>query len=155
MDARLEPMRFEGELLRVKSRAWKHVIIIIASAILVAFFMFEHGRGGLRDPTLHDPSLDVYNETLGFGAILLISLPERTDRQDAMTLLGSVYSVKVTDVVTTVRGEQVSNKSLPFGTASTMTMPHLGSWRSHMNAFKYILDNNIESALVVEDDVDW
>jgi hypothetical protein len=31
----------------------------------------------------------------------------------------------------------------------------LGVWRAHANAWKYMMDNNIQSALIIEDDVDW
>lgn len=30
-----------------------------------------------------------------------------------------------------------------------------GSWRSHMNASKAVVENNLGSALIVEDDIDW
>lgn len=32
---------------------------------------------------------------------------------------------------------------------------HLGSWRTHLNAALYMVENNVGSALVLEDDVDW
>jgi GR25 family glycosyltransferase involved in LPS biosynthesis len=31
----------------------------------------------------------------------------------------------------------------------------LGIWRAHANAWRYIIDNNLGSALIIEDDVDW
>lgn len=33
--------------------------------------------------------------------------------------------------------------------------PWVGIWRAHANVFRYMIDNNIASALVLEDDVDW
>jgi GR25 family glycosyltransferase involved in LPS biosynthesis len=33
--------------------------------------------------------------------------------------------------------------------------PALGIWRAHANVWRYIIDNNIQSALIIEDDVDW
>lgn len=32
---------------------------------------------------------------------------------------------------------------------------NLGSWRSHMNAIRAIIENRLSSALIMEDDVDW
>ena len=31
----------------------------------------------------------------------------------------------------------------------------LGIWRAHANVWRYIIDNDIQSALIIEDDVDW
>ncbi|KAF3925863.1 hypothetical protein ABW20_dc0103961 [Dactylellina cionopaga] len=98
----------------------------------------------------------VWNETLGFGAILLISLKTRTDRQDAVSLIASQAGLRVTHVIDAVRGEDIHQKAYPYGKArSELPLPYLGSWRSHMDAFKYIIDNRIETALLIEDDVDW
>lgn len=33
--------------------------------------------------------------------------------------------------------------------------PALGIWRAHANVWRYIIDNNIQTALVIEDDVDF
>ncbi|KAK6350430.1 hypothetical protein TWF718_003622 [Orbilia javanica] len=106
--------------------------------------------------SIEDPVAMVRNETLGFGAILLISLKTRTDRQDAVTLIASEAGLKVTHVINAVRGEDIHQKAYPYGLARTeLPLPYLGSWRSHMDAFKYIIDNRIETALLLEDDIDW
>ena len=34
-------------------------------------------------------------------------------------------------------------------------MQYLGSWRTHMTALKYVVDHGLETALLLEDDVDW
>jgi hypothetical protein len=31
----------------------------------------------------------------------------------------------------------------------------LGIWRAHANAWRHMIDNNIQTALIIEDDVDW
>ncbi|KAF3914089.1 hypothetical protein AA313_de0204412 [Arthrobotrys entomopaga] len=127
---------------------------------------FNQGQGADNQP-LSDPSIahaipnddvvaQVRNETLGFGAIILISLKIRTDRQDAVSLIASQAGIKITHVIDAVKGEDIHLKAYPYGTARTdLPLPYLGSWRSHMDAFKYIIDNRIETALVLEDDIDW
>ncbi|KAK7206463.1 hypothetical protein BZA70DRAFT_309322 [Myxozyma melibiosi] len=107
-----------------------------------------------------DAISDIQNRTLGFGAILLLSLPTRSDRQDAMSLLASETNFTITDTIPGVFSKDVDEKAYPPGPgrekmATERYFPYLGSWRSHMNLFRYIVDNNIESALVLEDDVDW
>lgn len=99
------------------------------------------------------------NATLGFGAILLLTLPDRTDRQDALTLITSNTGLEITKTIYSVRGEDISHKAMPFGDPSVFGKPipkgYLGSWRTHMNALRWIVDNRIETALLLEDDVDW
>ncbi|KAK6542901.1 hypothetical protein TWF694_006840 [Orbilia ellipsospora] len=127
---------------------------------------FNKGQGGDKqqvpdEPVVHaipndDVVAQVRNETLGFGAIILISLKIRTDRQDAVSLIASEAGIKITHVIDAVKGEDIHQKAYPYGTARTdLPLPYLGSWRSHMDAFKYIIDNRIETALVLEDDIDW
>jgi hypothetical protein len=97
------------------------------------------------------------NSTLGFGATILISLPERSDRRDAISLITSVSNISITHTVDAVRGKDVSQKAKPGGKAITLNLvdAHWGSWRSHLNALKYVVDNRIETAIIWEDDVDW
>lgn len=52
------------------------------------------------------------NSTLGFQKIYAISLPERTDRQDALTLM-SVFSGLKIDIAPGVHGEDVLEKTVP------------------------------------------
>lgn len=48
-------------------------------------------------------------------------------------------------------------KAMPghVGTNNMTGKPALGIWRAHANVWRYIIDNNIQSALIIEDDVDW
>ncbi|KAK9330351.1 hypothetical protein V1520DRAFT_385010 [Lipomyces starkeyi] len=103
---------------------------------------------------------NVQNATLGFGAILMLSLMSRTDRQDAIALIASQCDIKISHVIPGVVSEEINEKAYPWGRGldkllTPQYMPYLGSWRSHMNTFKYIIDNKIETALIIEDDVDW
>ncbi|KAK9469416.1 hypothetical protein V1512DRAFT_256199 [Lipomyces arxii] len=107
-----------------------------------------------------DPVEATQNATLGFGELILLSLEYRTDRQDAIALISSLCGMKVSHMVPGVRFHDINEKAYPGGDAlSWLVKPksqqYLGSWRSHMNAFKYIVENRIESALLIEDDVDW
>ncbi|KAF2271886.1 uncharacterized protein EI97DRAFT_366464, partial [Westerdykella ornata] len=67
------------------------------------------------------------NATLDFQEIIYLSMPYRTDRQDQLSLIAAVSGLKLT--------------MLPG-------VPHANAWR-------YIIDNDIQSALIIEDDVDW
>ncbi|KAI1392016.1 glycosyltransferase family 25 protein [Hypoxylon trugodes] len=93
------------------------------------------------------PTEDVFNNTLSFSKIFVINLPSRTDRRDAMALSGAVSNLTFT-WIGGVSGEQATGGK---GRSSGAK----GSWRSHMNALRTIVSDDIRSALVVEDDIDW
>ncbi|KAH0536865.1 hypothetical protein FGG08_006296 [Glutinoglossum americanum] len=93
------------------------------------------------------------NETLGFGEVLVISLDYRTDRQDALALLSSLSSLNLT-IFHGVTGEETAHS--PAIPPDTKLRPsELGCWRSHVNAWKHIIESGVETALITEDDADW
>ncbi|KAI0886206.1 glycosyltransferase family 25 protein [Annulohypoxylon maeteangense] len=99
------------------------------------------------------PSEDVFNKTLGFSKILVINLPSRTDRRDSMALVGAVSNLTFT-WIDGVSGDQVTDLAAQFST-EVRSSGSRGSWRSHMNALHAIVKDNLESALILEDDIDW
>lgn len=104
----------------------------------------------------HFATNDVFNSTLGFGAIILISLPSRTDRRDAMSLIAASQDIKITTVINGVKASDIADKAKPIGKGKEyLSGGEMGAWRSHIDAFKWIVDQRIETALILEDDVDW
>ncbi|KAK9242255.1 hypothetical protein V1506DRAFT_548168 [Lipomyces tetrasporus] len=95
-----------------------------------------------------------YNASLGFGEIVYISMPERTDRQDAMNLLGSAFGLKL-KLIPGVRGSEIPPKAIPDGAPSDMRESVLGCWRAHANAWRYLLESEMDTLLIFEDDLDW
>jgi hypothetical protein len=78
----------------------------------------------------------VTNATLGFGKIMVVGLPERTDKRDAMALMSALTGFEI-QWVDGVRGESVAEKARPFGyKGSRLTEAYMGSWRGHMNAIR-------------------
>lgn len=129
----------------------RHRVGIVIVVLLLTLILFSSHTYYNVTPITH-----TLNATLGFGATILISLPERTDRRDAVTLISSTSGIEITHIVDAVHGDGVTVKAKPFGfAAGKLDDPHWGSWRSHLNALRYIVDNRIETALIVEDDVDW
>ncbi|KAI1504872.1 glycosyltransferase family 25 protein [Biscogniauxia marginata] len=98
----------------------------------------------------------VLNSTLGFEKIFVINLPARTDRRDAMSLAGAVSNLSFT-WVSGLTGDQVPAIAVSAnGAASGLRSPGArGSWRSHMNAVEAVIEQDLGSALIMEDDVDW
>ncbi|TEY47668.1 hypothetical protein BOTCAL_0302g00160 [Botryotinia calthae] len=100
-------------------------------------------------------SSDIANSTFGFQKIFAVSLPERSDKRDALTLISSLTGFNI-EWVDGVKGEAVSDKAVPYGADRVkLWESNLGSWRGHMNAVRRIVEQNLTSALIFEDDVDW
>ncbi|OTA65922.1 glycosyltransferase family 25 protein [Hypoxylon sp. EC38] len=120
----------------------RHIVIGIAAFLLV-------GHASPADINR------VANGTLGFEKIFVVGLPERSDKRDAIELTSSLTGFHV-EWVDGVKGETVPDKAVPFGTdRKKLWETNLGSWRGHMNAVRKIIEEDLSSALIMEDDMDW
>ncbi|KAI9800393.1 MAG: hypothetical protein M1825_004163 [Sarcosagium campestre] len=128
---------------------------------------------------------DIYNATLGFEKIFVVSLPERSDRRDGISLQAGVSNMSV-EFMDGRKGQDIADKALPDGVnREKFPANPLGCWRGHMdtierfvlyplfsavvrrivNPYPYarqanvcidsIVRENLTSALIMEDDVDW
>ncbi|KAK4553311.1 hypothetical protein LTR86_009611 [Recurvomyces mirabilis] len=95
---------------------------------------------------------DVHNATLGFQKIYAINLPSRTDHRDSISLAAHLTGLRVDywDGVTSLE-----SKTLPPGGDKFTSKGALFAWRAHMNLLRHIVENNITTALIAEDDIDW
>ncbi|KAJ5567292.1 hypothetical protein N7535_006598 [Penicillium sp. DV-2018c] len=97
----------------------------------------------------------IQNRTLGFEHIYAISMKERTDKRDFLTLAASVTGFKV-EWLDGVRPEEVYPKAMPDGLDSSSVKPTgIACWRAHMNALVNVISNSYSTALIFEDDADW
>nr|POE72053.1 hypothetical protein CFP56_11929 [Quercus suber] len=106
---------------------------------------------GCKDSLQHDLLDDVANATL--GKIFIINLASRTDRRDAASLAARFTGLEVEfiDAVT-----KIDAKAWPPGAKeANLNAGSAGAWRSHMNVINRIVEQNISSALILEDDIDW
>ncbi|KAL1859823.1 hypothetical protein VTK73DRAFT_7443 [Phialemonium thermophilum] len=109
----------------------------------------------LRPQWVGKGPVEVLNSTLGFQKILVINLPSRTDRRDAMALAGAVTNLTF-DWVAGVSGDDVPERVLPADSeGKQISTGNKGSWRAHMNALRRVVELNLTSALILEDDADW
>lgn len=70
-----------------------------------------------------------------------------------MTLMGAATGLHFT-FLPEVAGTAVPDSAMPPG-AEGCTDKVRGSWRAHMDALWYIVDRNLPSAMILEDDLDW
>jgi GR25 family glycosyltransferase involved in LPS biosynthesis len=106
----------------------------------------------------------VANGTLGFGAIFVLGLPDRSDKRDALELAAALTGLQII-WVDGVPGDKMHPKATPpihfdpdFQDTYGFGMPNdgqIGCWRGHMNIWREMIRAGISSALILEDDVDW
>ncbi|KAF1968409.1 hypothetical protein BU23DRAFT_602299 [Bimuria novae-zelandiae CBS 107.79] len=98
---------------------------------------------------------DIMNATLGFQKILVLNLRFRTDRRDAITLAAATSNMQL-DFVDGVTGDGIKQSAYP-PPVENIKLPSgiRGSWRTHMNALQRVVEQNLTTALIFEDDVDW
>lgn len=83
-----------------------------------------------------DDVMRINNATLGFQKVFVINLPDRTDKRDALSLIGTLTGIKL-DWVRALRGVDVPDKALPLGVdRQGWRDGGIGSWRSQMNAIR-------------------
>ncbi|KAI0122332.1 glycosyltransferase family 25 protein [Daldinia grandis] len=170
MGARARPDGYARSSMPAITQPPRHIIIIgVAAFFLVACFVLFTPRSTPYHYQYHHhtpPSsrIDrssaadinrVANGTLGFEKIFAVGLPERSDKRDAIALTSTLTGFAV-DWVDGVRGETVPDKAVPFGAdRKKLWETNLGSWRGHMNAIRRIVEEDLGSALIMEDDMDW
>ncbi|CAJ2507256.1 Uu.00g084420.m01.CDS01 [Anthostomella pinea] len=104
-----------------------------------------------------DPDLtrDIYNSTLGFEKIFVVSLPSRTDRRDSIILAAALSNIEF-EFIDGVDGSLIPDTVIPSGPKQgRLPDAPLGCWRAHMNAIQETVRRNLGSVLILEDDVDW
>ncbi|KAJ5910902.1 uncharacterized protein N7473_000205, partial [Penicillium subrubescens] len=70
-----------------------------------------------------------------------------------MTLIAAASGISLT-LQHGVNGSLINEKAKPDG-SKYLRPEQLGCWRAHANVWRRIISENIETALILEDDVDW
>ncbi|KAL6249490.1 hypothetical protein RBB50_003343 [Rhinocladiella similis] len=95
---------------------------------------------------------DISNRTLGFEKIFAISMPSRSDKRDSIAVQASLTNFDL-EFVDGVAGDSVDKKALPWKMDQEPAV--VGCWRAHLDVLQRIVNENIQSALIFEDDADW
>jgi len=99
----------------------------------------------------------VANSTLDFGKIYVLNLETREDRHDEMALIAAASGLKL-QFIAGVNSKTLDTQSLPdtYGTTEIILEPaHLACYRGHANVWRQIVEDDVDTALIFEDDVDW
>ena len=132
-------------------------VFAVTSLVILSFYTFTPSwplaRDVLRAAAADSDSLDyVLNRTLGFQSIFVISMPFRSDKHDAWSVMTSLFDLDY-ELIDGVDGATVPAKALPYTFSRKLTVT--GCWRAHMNVLRHMVDRKISTALVFEDDADW
>ncbi|KIW12219.1 hypothetical protein PV08_09495 [Exophiala spinifera] len=87
-----------------------------------------------------------------FEKIFAISMPSRSDKRDSVAVQASLTNFDV-EFVDGVAGDEVDKKALPWKMSQKPNV--VGCWRAHLDVLQRIVKENIQSALILEDDADW
>lgn len=77
----------------------------------------------------------------------------RTDQRDTVALLSHLSEIDIT-VVDGVEKDSILDKVIPKGTYRPKG-GQLGCWRAHMEMLRIVIEEKLETALLLEADVDW
>ncbi|KAK6836830.1 hypothetical protein PG987_007325 [Apiospora arundinis] len=97
------------------------------------------------------------NSTLGFDAILALSKGGETWRVQGLHAAGALTDVKVTIPPQPTWPRELIESFAALGAEGT-PKPGIGSataWLAHIDLLKYVIQSDLNSALIMEDDVDW
>lgn len=165
------------------ARGSRRVWLTALAALLVLGTLYSFFSHPIPSMHVSDALLDtVMNETLGvsepsspprfflnssddwakqFQKIFVINLHTQRDRQDRMLLAAKLSGIKVEfiDAVTTDQVDDNFRNIVPPADkgfdAKKLKDKAYASWRSHVNAIKAIVEQDLGSALILEDDADW
>lgn len=98
----------------------------------------------------HDDST---NDVSQFGAIIAVSR-EGSPRREGLTLASNITEVDITIPVQPKWTEEDVNK-LRADRDSRINRGSALAWLGHLNALRWFLATDLESVLIIEDDIDW
>ncbi|KAJ5692204.1 CAZyme family GT25 [Penicillium macrosclerotiorum] len=97
---------------------------------------------------------DIQNGTLGVQKVFVINFPDRTDKRDNI-ILASSLSGFVVDSVDGVSPEGINPKTYPYNWNYDHSSIDYARRRAHLNVMQQIVQQRLQSAIVMVDDADW
>jgi Glycosyltransferase family 25 (LPS biosynthesis protein) len=108
-------------------------------------------------PTQNPNEPILANSTLDFGKIYVLNLETREDRRDEMTFIAAASGLQLS-FVPGVNSKTLETQSLPdsYAVPGVILEPaHLACYRGHANIWRKIVEEGVQTALILEDDIDW
>ncbi|KAJ4343522.1 hypothetical protein N0V87_000289 [Didymella glomerata] len=136
----------------------KRPLPLLAALTLVLVVIFYHRDHADRLYQQWSTSIESHpmklpsNSTLGFGAVIVVS-KDGSERRHAL-----LQSANVTDIDLTIPAQPQWTEGDVQRFINGQDNVQRGSilaWLGHHNALRWFLDSGAETALILEDDVDW
>ncbi|RDA95109.1 hypothetical protein CP533_2188 [Ophiocordyceps camponoti-saundersi (nom. inval.)] len=133
-------------------RATKALFLLLLSCIIWMLTSHLIRRAG---PSFYasSSSSSASNSTLGFGRIYVVSQKDSPRRQTI------VQAANVTELTLTIPLQPVwtedDERNFRLPKDSSIQRGSLLAWLGHLHALQQFLDSGLETALFLEDDVDW
>ncbi|KXT09118.1 hypothetical protein AC579_3895 [Pseudocercospora musae] len=125
--------------------------VISCLAFIAVIFFYPHTPRYVS--TFPVENFSAANSTLGFGAVAPVSRAASPRRK------GLNFAANITHVHLTIPEQPIWTEedvaALHAEHGSTLTYGSSLAWLGHLNALKWFLSTNLESVLILEDDVDW
>lgn len=88
----------------------------------------------------------------------MLNSPDRPDKLDGFSSASVATGIKA-DTIAAIRGQDVADDTLP-STEGLPTKPSqrdalVGTWRSHLNFAREVVNTGLSSALIMSEDSDW
>ncbi|KAJ5535685.1 hypothetical protein N7513_008871 [Penicillium frequentans] len=96
----------------------------------------------------------IENQTLGFGKVFAINLPNRQDKRDNIVLGSSVCNFEV-EFVDGVAPDADPPRTYPYNWNPDHSASEYAARRAHLNGIRRIVEQGLGSGVIVEDDADW
>ncbi|KAF2455888.1 hypothetical protein BDY21DRAFT_306511 [Lineolata rhizophorae] len=128
--------------------------VIFASVLIFLVFIFLFVPHGLRSGALDGFGRhEAANATLGFGAVAVVSAPGSTRR----THLIQMANITELDLSIPKQREWGDDDEAAFrdGKDYKIGRGSLFAWLSHRLVLEWFLETDLETVLILEDDVDW
>ncbi|KAF2182018.1 glycosyltransferase family 25 protein [Zopfia rhizophila CBS 207.26] len=136
----------------------KRPIPFLVAVTLVLVLVFYHRDADriysqFSSPVETIPDKTPANKTLGFGAVVVVS-KEGSSRRHSL-----LQAANVTDIDLTIplqpKWTDEDVEKFRDGGENKATRGSILAWMGHHNALRWFLDSSLETALFLEDDVDW
>lgn len=131
--------------------------VLVALTLVVLLFYYQSNADRIYVQWVSSiealPQKPPANRTLGFGAVIVVS-KEGSDRRHSLVQAANVTNIDLTIPKQPIWTEGDVRK-FRNGEEDGVTRGSILAWLGHHNALRWFLDSGLETALILEDDVDW
>lgn len=134
----------------------KPLLAFTAGALILLIPTFLRVHQSQQQPQGYTTA-SITNRTLGFQKIYAIGLPEKYHKHDTLLLAALQTEIDI-EYMPGVPWKDIPENEWPDQDIEGVKKHGaglVGAWRAHMTVMEDMITNNIQTALILEDDADW